>query len=149
MIYPFILAFALALTYVLTPLAGRVGVRLGMVDEPGGRRQHVGSIPRTGGLALFAGFTATILLVLVLPHVLPPSLAEWFPPREDPNEARRLSALLVGSLFCVVFGFADDRYDLPSGPQYLAQFAASLIAIAGLIFIKHVNNPFGDGLALR
>ena len=146
MIYPLILLFALALTYALTPLAGRIGFALGLADKPGGRRRHQGLIPRTGGLALFTGFTATVLLVLALPYILPPSLAAWSPPREDPNEARRLIALLGGSLFCVSFGFVDDRYDLPSGPQYLAQFAASLIAIAGLIFIKHVNNPFGDGL---
>lgn len=146
MIYPLILLFALALTYALTPLAGRYGMRHGLMDEPGGRRQHKGLVPRTGGLALFAGFTLTVLLALALPHILPPSLAQWFPPRNDPNEARRLAALLAGSLFCVAFGFADDRYDLPTGTQFLAQFAASLIAIAGLIFIKHVNNPFGEGL---
>ncbi|MFN2202272.1 MAG: glycosyltransferase family 4 protein [Caldilineaceae bacterium] len=146
MIYPIVFLFALALTAALTPLAGRIGVQLGLVDKPGGRRQHVGVIPRTGGLALYAGFTATVLLVVSLPLLFPESLPAWYPPREDPNEARRLTALLVGSLFCVVFGFLDDRYDLPTGPQYLAQFAASLIAIAGLVFIKHVNNPFGDGL---
>ena len=77
---------------------------------------------------------------------MPDSAATWFPPRNDPNELRRLTALLVGSTFCVVVGFLDDRYEWSSGPQYLAQFFAALIAIAGLIFIKHVNNPFGDGL---
>jgi len=146
MFYLLILAVALGLTYALTPLAGRLGVRYGLVDRPGGRRRHRGDIPRTGGLALWAAFTITIGLTLILPAVLPPAAAAWFPPRDDPNELRRLWALLGGSLFCVVMGFVDDRYDLPSGPQYLVQFAASLIAIAGLIFIKHVNNPFGEGL---
>ena len=146
MIYLAILAFSLTLTYVLTPLAGRYGVSHGLVDQPGGRRQHSGVIPRTGGLALFAGFTATVLLALLLPAILPETMSAWFPPHEDPNEARRMAALLGGSLFTVIFGFLDDKYDLPSGPQYLAQFAASLIAIAGLIFIKHVNNPLGGGL---
>lgn len=151
MIYIAILAFSLALTYALTPLAGRFGMQRSIVDQPGGRRQHEGVIPRTGGLALYAGFTATVLLVLLLPVILPEtiggwSLTSWFPARNDPNEARRMAALLGGSLFCVIFGFVDDKYNLPSGPQYLAQFTASLIAIAGLIFIKHVNNPFGEGL---
>ncbi len=144
--YVAVLAFSLVLTYALTPLAGKLGLALGLVDRPGGRRKHSGVIPRTGGLALFAGFTITVLLVVVLPLIAPESVRSWFPLHEDPNEARRLAALLGGSLFCVIFGFLDDKFDLPSGPQYLAQFTASLIAIAGLIFIKHVNNPFGEGL---
>ena len=145
MVYLAIFLAGLGLTYVLTPIVGRLGVRLGLVDHPGGRRRHHGDIPRTGGLALWAGFTLTVGLTLALPALLP-ATAEWFPPRNDPNELRRLAALLGGSFFCVAMGFVDDRYNLSSGPQYLVQFAASLIAIAGLIFIKHVNNPFGEGL---
>jgi UDP-GlcNAc:undecaprenyl-phosphate GlcNAc-1-phosphate transferase len=72
-------------------------------------------------------------------------VVRWFPSRNDPNEPRRLIALLAGSTFCVAAGFLDDRFQWPSGPQYLVQFFASLIAIAGLVFIKHVNNPFADG----
>jgi UDP-GlcNAc:undecaprenyl-phosphate GlcNAc-1-phosphate transferase len=71
--------------------------------------------------------------------------AAWLPPRNDPRETQRLIALLAGSAICVVAGFIDDRYELPSGPQYLVQLIAGVVAIAGLIFIKHVNNPFGGG----
>ncbi len=141
-----VLIVSFALTLALTPLAGRVGIRLVLVDRPGGRRQHRGAIPRTGGLALFGGFVITLLLALLLPEIAPSSWQGWFPPRNDPNEARRLAALLAGSLFCVVAGYVDDRYELGSGPQYLVQIGAGLIAAAGLIFIKHVNNPFGEGL---
>ena len=54
----FITSFALAL--VLTPLAGRLGHRLGVVDRPGGRRGHRGTVPRLGGVALFGAFIAAI-----------------------------------------------------------------------------------------
>jgi UDP-GlcNAc:undecaprenyl-phosphate/decaprenyl-phosphate GlcNAc-1-phosphate transferase len=145
MIYWLTLAVALALTLALTPLAGVLGRRLGLVDRPGGRRRHTGEIPRTGGLALFGGFFLTVLLTLLLPEVLPAAWSGWFPPRNDPNEDRRLLALLAGGIFCVVAGFIDDRYELGSLPQYLFQFIAAFIAIAGLIFIKHINNPFGEG----
>jgi UDP-GlcNAc:undecaprenyl-phosphate GlcNAc-1-phosphate transferase len=102
-------------------------------------------IARTGGLAIFVGFFATIALTLVLPALFPPEWAGWLPPRNDPRETQRLAALLIGGAFCVIAGFLDDRFDWPSGPQYVVQFIAGLIAIAGLIFIKHVNNPFGEG----
>jgi UDP-GlcNAc:undecaprenyl-phosphate GlcNAc-1-phosphate transferase len=146
MVFAATLLFAFLLTYALTPLAGRLGVRWGMVDRPGGRRKHSGIIPRTGGLALFGGFFVTALLITVLPEVLPSPWAAWFPARNDPNEMRRLMALLAGSLYCAVFGLLDDRFDFRAGPQYLIQFGAAIIAIAGMIFIKHVNNPLGGGL---
>ncbi len=146
MLYLTLFLAAALLTAALTPIAGQIGRRLGLVDLPGGRRRHRGAIPRTGGLALYGGFVLVVGAALWLPHLLPDSAATWFPPRNDPNELRRLTALLVGSTFCVVVGFLDDRYEWSSGPQYLAQFFAALIAIAGLIFIKHVNNPFADGL---
>lgn len=138
------LLFAFGLTLALTPLAGYFGRRWGMVDSPGGRRKHHGIIPRTGGLALFGGFFVTVLLLTLLPDWLP-ATAAWFPTRNDPNEERRLAALLIGSIYCVVFGLLDDRFSFKSGPQYLIQFGAAVIGFVGLIFIKHVNNPFGEG----
>lgn len=145
MIFVAVILLAAALTLATTPLAIRLGHRFGLVDHPGGRRRHQGVIARTGGVALFAGFFLTIALTLAAPALLPSDWVAWLPPRNDPKETQRLVALLVGSVFCVVAGFLDDRYEWPSGPQYLVQFAAAVIAIVGLIFIKHVNNPFGDG----
>lgn len=146
MIYWIILLFSFGLTLSLTPLAAWVGRRLGMVDRPGGRRRHRGVVPRTGGLAIFGGFLLAVLLTMFLPDLLPPAWQGWLPPRNDPNEDRRLWALLIGSTVCVVAGFLDDRYEWSSGPQYAVQIIAAVIAISGLIFIKHINNPFGPGL---
>lgn len=144
MIFPVTLLFAFGLTCALTPLAGWLGQRWGLVDHPGGRRKHSGIVPRTGGLALFGGFFVTVLLLTFLPDWLPAATA-WFPTRNDPNEERRLAALLIGSVYCVIFGLLDDRFSFRSGPQYLIQFGAAVIGFAGLIFIKHVNNPFAEG----
>ncbi len=146
MVYLLVFAMAALVTAALTPAAMALGRRWGLVDQPGGRRRHLGVIPRTGGLALFAGFFLTVLLTLLLPLVAPAWAAAWLPPRNDPNEERRLAALLAGSLFCAAMGLLDDRFRWPAWPQYLTQFAAACIGIAGLIFIKHVNNPFGEGL---
>jgi UDP-GlcNAc:undecaprenyl-phosphate/decaprenyl-phosphate GlcNAc-1-phosphate transferase len=146
MIFLLIFLLAALLASATVPLAAWIGRHLGLVDQPGGRRRHQGVIPRTGGIALFVGFFLPVALLLVAPYALPPEWLTWLPPRDDPNETRRLVALLAGSIFCVVAGFVDDRYELPSGPQYLIQVVGALIAIAGLIFIKHVNDPLGDGL---
>ena len=145
MSYLFVLCGATTFALLFTPFAGNIGRRFGLVDRPGGRRQHAGVIPRTGGLALYAAFVLTVLLTLLLPWLFP-SLAEWFPIRNDPNELRRLVALLIGATFCAGMGLLDDRYEFASGPQYLVMLTASLIAVGGLIFIQRVNNPLGSGL---
>jgi UDP-GlcNAc:undecaprenyl-phosphate/decaprenyl-phosphate GlcNAc-1-phosphate transferase len=144
MLYLIVLLIAFVLSLLFTPLAMRLGHRWGLVDQPGGRRKHRGVIPRTGGIALYAAFTLTVLLISGLPFLLP-AAADWLPPRNDPDEIRRLTALLAGLTFCVVFGLLDDRYEFSALPQYTVQLVAALIAIAGLIFIKHVNNPLGPG----
>jgi UDP-GlcNAc:undecaprenyl-phosphate GlcNAc-1-phosphate transferase len=49
---------------------------------------------------------------------------------------------LLGTGFVFLFGLLDDRFRFSPYPQYAAQFVASLIAIAFIIHIKHVNSPF-------
>ena len=146
MFYFSILLAALILTFIFTPIAARIGHRLGLVDRPGARRKHTGVVPRTGGLAIFAAFTVTLLaLLLLMSGALPDLNASWLPPQDDPKEGRRFLALLTGGVFCALVGFLDDRYEFSALPQYAIQTVAALIAIAGLIFIKHVNNPFTSG----
>lgn len=133
----FAIAFLLAL--VCTPIAGWLGYRLGWVDRPDGRRQHQGNISRLGGVALYTAFVGALLLSLVLP-------AAWLPPRLDPKELTRLAGLLVGSTFVFIAGLVDDRCELGPRTQLAVQVVASLIAIAFIIHIKHVNNPFTSQL---
>jgi UDP-GlcNAc:undecaprenyl-phosphate GlcNAc-1-phosphate transferase len=107
------------------------------MDRPGGRRAHQGAIPRSGGIALFGAFTATLLLAFVL-------LRPWMPPSTDPDETTRLVGLLLGCAVAFAFGLLDDKRELSWRGQILAQLACSAVAIASLIFIERVNNPFAD-----
>ena len=135
--WPFVLVFGLALAVALagTPLVARWGRRRGLVDEPGPRRWHKGAIPRTGGIALFAAFIVAALL------------AQWLPvPRQDPKELVRFVGIVLGATFLLVVGYIDDRFELRPGPQYVAQAISGLIAIAFLVFIERVMNPFTDEL---
>lgn len=136
----FLAAFVLAL--LVAPLAASVGRRWGIVDVPGGRRQHTGTVPRTGGWALFVPFLFAAALAAVLGPRLPS------PEGIDPNESRRLAAILVGSAFVFAIGFWDDRHELKPRTQLLAQIVAGLIAVAGLVFIERVRDPFADRLVV-
>ncbi len=95
-------------------------------------------MPRLGGIAMYAGFMVAVLATLILPESL-------LPPRLDPNELTRLAGLLIGSTAIFLFGLLDDRYQFPSKPQYVAQLLSALIAIAFIIFIERINDPFGTG----
>ena len=138
MIYLAILATAFLISLALVPVSMRAARRWGLVDLPGGRRRHVGAIPRIGGLAIYGGFVGANLLV----RALPPA---WLPATTDPQETFRWLGLMLGATFVVIFGLLDDRFGFRSGPQYVGQLVAAGIAIAFTIFIERINNPLGPG----
>jgi len=128
----FFAAFILSL--LVTPLSIKLGQQLGMVDYPGGRRRHQGAVSRLGGLALFAGFVGAGFLIFALSAVgiWPPIGAE---------DAKLLTGVMLGSIVMFAFGLADDYFQLPAWPQFVAQFVAALIAIAFDIIFERVTLP--------
>jgi UDP-GlcNAc:undecaprenyl-phosphate GlcNAc-1-phosphate transferase len=126
----FIASFSLAA--LLTPLAGFLGRRLGVVDRPGGRRAHKGEVSRLGGVALFVAFAAAI------------EVAAWrgfLTIGYNDDDLTRLNGLLIGGLIAFLFGLLDDRFDLPPLPQFVFQFILSLIALATLLWLERFTLP--------
>jgi UDP-GlcNAc:undecaprenyl-phosphate/decaprenyl-phosphate GlcNAc-1-phosphate transferase len=126
-----VLAVSAGLSFLLTPVAARVGARWGIVDVPRGRHQHPVAVSKFGGMALYASFTLTAILAQFLPIV-----------RTDDKEIIRLIGLLLGGTFLFLFGVWDDRRDFSALPQYTAQLLAAAIAVLFLIIIERFNNPF-------
>ena len=127
----FLVSFGLAV--LLTPLAGRMGRHLGIVDRPGGRRGHKGEVPRLGGVALFMAFALAI------------GVAAWrgvLTTGYHDNDFTRLSGLLIGGLGSFLFGVIDDRFDLSPALQLACQFVLSLIAIVTLLWLERFTLPF-------
>lgn len=128
----FVLVFGLAfgLAFLLTPLMKAWGLRRGVVSIPGGRHQHRGAIPRTGGLALLIAFGVAIIIAQALPIE-----------RSDPKEIIRFGGLLVGGLLISLIGLLDDKYELPAIWLYIGQLLVGALAVLCLIFIETFNNP--------
>src|SRR5205085_11081719 len=82
---------ALGIALVVTPLAGRTGQRLGIVDVPGGRRTHAGTIARIGGVGLCVGFFLTALFLF--------TAGVFKPEHREP-----LAGVLLGTAFVFVVG---------------------------------------------
>ncbi|HET7375835.1 MAG TPA: MraY family glycosyltransferase, partial [Anaerolineae bacterium] len=132
---PLLIVFftAFILSLVLTPIAGRIGLRFNLADAAGGRRQHMGRIARTGGLALYISFVIALLISQSLNL-----------PRSDPNEATRLIGLLFGASIMFIFGLFDDRFEFKPGLQFVVQALASMVAIVTLIIIERFNDPISN-----
>jgi len=109
----------------------KLGERFGLLQVPGGRRQHTRPVSRLGGLGLFVGFGLTGL-----------GLYLFAPRPADPNLHLPLLGTLLGTALAALTGLADDRWELPAGPQFAAHFAAALIAILCDVFIGEVTLPF-------
>ncbi len=133
----YLLVFAVALggSLLCTYLSRGLGQRWGLVAHPGGRRRHQGIVSRLGGLGLFVGFLAALTVAYAAPI-----------PTADPNETRRLWGLVAGGLLMFVLGLLDDRYELPPWGQYLSYLSAAGVAIATLIILEQINNPFTNAL---
>ncbi|NDJ87036.1 MAG: undecaprenyl/decaprenyl-phosphate alpha-N-acetylglucosaminyl 1-phosphate transferase [Chloroflexi bacterium] len=121
---------ALVLSLVLTPWTIWLSHRLGVVQEPGGRRRHQRPTGQLGGLAIVIAFVVAVLVAQFMPVG-----------RTDDKEIIRLSGLLIGGIFIYGIGFVDDKYELGPLQLYLGQLIAGAIAIFFLIFIESFNNP--------
>ena len=125
------LLIAFALSLALTRLAIWLGPRVGIVASPGGRRRHSRITSRLGALPLWGGFTGAVLLSQL-----------FSVPTLDPSEPKRLLGLLLGGAFIFVVGLVDDKFELSSRPQFIAQAIAAGIAIAFTVFIERFTDPF-------
>lgn len=112
----------IALIYLLDPLARRIG----LLDHPGGRKDHAAPTPVTGGLAIALGTMAPALLLTdVTPQLLGLGLA---------------AAVLI------ITGVIDDLKDLKWQYRILAQIVAALcIVLVGDVKVEAIGPVFGLG----
>lgn len=124
------LAFCLLLAFALSLFVSRAtasfAIRIGLADPAGGRKQHEGTIPLTGGLGMFAGFFIGAMAsgLVAGPHV----------------------ALAV-ALFLLVFGgAADDMRDISAESKLLVQLVAALLMTSWAgVQVRQLGNLFGFG----
>lgn len=92
--------------FALRPIA-RV---LGLIDQPGGRKAHVGKIPVIGGLAMLVGI---VVGGVIGGHI------------------ENFAYFLMSVVILVLIGVLDDRFDLPPSVRLMAQMCAALTMIYG------------------
>lgn len=116
------MGLAAVVSLAATPLVKALSVKVGAVDVPkDARRMHDHPIPRMGGLAIFFGFLASMLLFV-------------------PLDAEK-QGMLLGAVIIVVLGMLDDKYALPPKPKFLVQIVAALVAVMAGNQINVLSNP--------
>jgi len=96
-----------------------------------GVRVHRGALPNIGGIAIFGGFLAAVLIgSLVAPAAL------------DAYRVELLAIVLGGSLMTLV-GLIDDLYEVSPALRIATQMAAAGILVVNGVTIDFVTNYFG------
>jgi len=120
----FLLAFIASM--LLTPLAGRLGARLGALDYPNARKKHRAPTPRTGGVAIMATFWAA----LIVHHWgLLPQLSGGF------QCDRASSYLLAGAMIVSLTGLVDDFHRLSARAKFILQVVGVSVTYWGGVSI--------------
>jgi UDP-GlcNAc:undecaprenyl-phosphate GlcNAc-1-phosphate transferase len=118
------IAFLIALTiaYLVTPLVIKLAHRVGAIDVPkDNRRVHKVPTPRLGGIAIFIGFMAAVLVIFKMDT--------------------RLISVLAGGVVIVIMGYFDDIKPLSAKVKLLVQIMAAAIVMYGGVKINMVTNP--------
>jgi UDP-GlcNAc:undecaprenyl-phosphate GlcNAc-1-phosphate transferase len=135
--YVLTLLVAAAVTYLLTPLVRRFAVTVGAIHAARDRDVHEVPTPLLGGVAMYAGLAAGLLVASRLPN-----LKSVF---AQTNMAKGL--LLAGALV-VIMGFVDDRWGMGAISKLAGQVAAGVILVWSGAEVTWLPAPNGGYLVL-
>ncbi len=129
----YIWAFLIALVaaVMLTPFVIRLAFRTGALDAPDARKVHKRPIPRIGGLAIYAAFMVSMLLLLETSEI--------------PEEmAQGVIGLFVGGSMIVALGLWDDYMNLPPKVKLFGQILCAWAAVAFGVRIDFITSFSGE-----
>lgn len=114
----FTFALAWGVTTYFIPAVRSFALRVGWADQPNARRLNREPLPNAGGLAIYAGVIAALILATVLrPIVIEGVLAE-------------VLTILLGGSILVLVGFIDDQFGLPPLFRLFTQILSALLLVA-------------------
>ena len=102
----FTILLAIGSTVLCIVLLRPISARLGLVDHPDIRKDHVGAIPLIGGIAIWFAFAMSLLFVGMTP---------------------KLAILILSGGLLMLVGAVDDAKDLPPRLRLVLHIVAALI----------------------
>ncbi|MBN3942235.1 MAG: MraY family glycosyltransferase [Nostoc sp.] len=120
----FTFLLACLVTWRLIPTVRKFALRVGWADQPNARRLNREPLPNAGGLAIYAGVIAALVLASLLR------------PIELQNVLAQVLTILLGGSILVLVGFIDDQFGLPPSVRLWAQIVTALLLVANGISVK-------------
>jgi UDP-GlcNAc:undecaprenyl-phosphate GlcNAc-1-phosphate transferase len=151
-LWPLLVAFAICL--VAVPVAIRLSRRYGWIAQPGGRHAHANPTPVLGGLAMWLGFGAAVLVFVpkttqTVGVVVVSGLAMALLAIDDKWPMRPLLKLAVqiglALVAVVVFGIEIRFFSLPGGHLILLGLLMAPVSVFWLVSMQNTVN-FLDGV---
>jgi UDP-GlcNAc:undecaprenyl-phosphate/decaprenyl-phosphate GlcNAc-1-phosphate transferase len=136
--YLYILIIAAAVTYILTPLVRRGAIAINAQHAPRSRDVHTAPTPLLGGLAMYGGLVAALLVAERLPY-----LQRAFP------SSRTVLGLLAAAGLLVIVGIVDDRWEIGALAKLAGQIAAGGIVVWSGAYLPWIPLPGGETLLLE
>ncbi|MGF1479375.1 MAG: glycosyltransferase family 4 protein [Cyanophyceae cyanobacterium] len=132
-----LIAFLVSVTVVLwsIPDVKNIGLKFGIVDQPNIRKIHKQPVVRVGGVSIFAGTLAALLIVWRLGGF---SVVA-------PHEVAEVWGVILGGIAFFAIGFTDDIFDLSALLRLVMQFAVAISCWFVGVRIEFLSVPF-DGL---
>ena len=129
-----VVSFLLAsgITMALVPQVRRLGLSIGLFDEPDGRKQHSIPMVRLGGIAMVIGFALSLSIVWGMG-----GFGALTPARDQ-----LIWSTLAGSLCFFLIGLADDLFALSPWPRLAGQVAVSTVIWTQGVQIGAIDLPW-------
>jgi UDP-GlcNAc:undecaprenyl-phosphate GlcNAc-1-phosphate transferase len=138
--YLLVFMTAFAVTYLLAVLARELAMRVGAFARVRDRDVHEVPIPYFGGVAMFGGLVAAILVASKLPFLgHSPDRAHIF------HDARAI--LLGGAVMCVV-GVIDDIYELDAVTKLAGQVLGAGVVVVQGVQLLWLPLPGGGSVSM-
>ena len=126
-LYPYFAGLGLVVSFVLFRLGLKYAPEWGLVDKPGGRKQHEGAIPLIGGLVIISVYTALVY-------------------SSGLQSQTFLGALIWGVVLLIAIGVLDDKYNINPWARFIIQiWLACYVVIFCDANIGALGNLWGFG----
>jgi len=121
---------ALIISFILTPPARKLAIKVGALDIPKDPRKiHKKPMPYFGGLAIYVSIISCMFVYL---------------PHSETN-----ISIMIGATIIVLTGIVDDMYGMNAKLKLVMQIIAAAVAINGGVLIHFVTNPLSaTGMSL-
>ncbi len=128
---------AATVTYLLVPLVRRFAIAIGAMKQPRERDVHTEPVPTLGGLALYGGMAAGLLVA-----------SRMFPLSTVFQGTRVGTGLLLAGAVVVLVGFVDDRWGLGVITKLAGQVVAAVVLVWSGALVSWLPWPGGGTLAI-